>query len=56
MTCCSHECFESTFNDRHAVKQLKRYRSSGPNRTTRMLLDALRAGGVRDAALLDVGA
>jgi SAM-dependent methyltransferase len=56
MTCCSHECFESTFNDRHAVKQLKRYRRSGPNKTTRMLLDALRAGGIRDASVLDVGA
>jgi SAM-dependent methyltransferase len=56
MTCCSHECFESTFDERHAAKQLKQYRRRGPNKTTRMLLDALRAGGVRDAALLDVGA
>src|SRR5688500_15610532 len=56
MTCCSHECFESTFDDRHATKQLKHYRRSGPNKTTRMLLDALRAGGIRDASVLDVGA
>jgi 2-polyprenyl-3-methyl-5-hydroxy-6-metoxy-1,4-benzoquinol methylase len=56
MTCCSHECFESTFDERHATKQLKRYRRRGPNKTTRMLLDALRAGGIDDASVLDVGA
>ena len=56
MSCCSHECFESTFDDRHAAKQLKRYRRRGPNATTRMLLDSLRAAGIRDASVLDVGA
>ena len=56
MTCCSPECFESTFNDRHAAKQLKHYRKRGPNKTTRMLVDALRAAGIRDASVLDVGA
>jgi 2-polyprenyl-3-methyl-5-hydroxy-6-metoxy-1,4-benzoquinol methylase len=56
MTCCSHECFESTFNERHAAKQLKNYRRRGPEATTRLLVDALRAEGVRDASLLDVGA
>jgi 2-polyprenyl-3-methyl-5-hydroxy-6-metoxy-1,4-benzoquinol methylase len=56
MTCCSHECFESTFDERHAAKQLKRYRRRGPNKTTRLLLDALRAAGIRDASVLDVGA
>jgi Methyltransferase domain len=56
MSCCSQECFESTFDDRHADKQLKRYRRGGPNATTRMLLDGLRAAGIRDASMLDVGA
>ena len=56
MACCSPECFESTFDERHAKKQLKRYRRRGPNKTTRMLLDALRTVGVRDASVLDVGA
>ena len=56
MTCCSSECFESTFNDRRARQQLKRYRKRGPDKTTRMLLDALRAAGIRNASLLDVGA
>ena len=56
MTCCSHECFESTFDERRAKKQLKHYRKRGPDKTTRMLLDALRAAGIRDASVLDVGA
>ena len=56
MTCCSHECFESTFNERHATKQLKHYRRRGPEATTRLLLDALRAAGIDGASLLDVGA
>ena len=56
MTCCSSECFESTFNERRAKRQLKRYRKRGPEKTTGMLVDALRAAGVRDASLLDVGA
>ncbi|HEX4935445.1 MAG TPA: class I SAM-dependent methyltransferase [Gemmatimonadaceae bacterium] len=56
MTCCSPESFESTFDERHATKQLRRYRRRGPNKTTRLLLEALRAGGVKDASVLDVGA
>lgn len=56
MSCCSGECFDSTFNERHATRQLRRYRKRGANKTTRMLLDALRAEGIRDASLLDVGA
>jgi 2-polyprenyl-3-methyl-5-hydroxy-6-metoxy-1,4-benzoquinol methylase len=56
MTCCSHECFESTFDERRATKQLKHYRRRGPDKTTRMLLDALRAEGIRGASVLDVGA
>lgn len=56
MTCCSHEYFESTFDDGHATKQLRRYRRRGPNATTRMLLDAVRAAGIDDASVLDIGA
>lgn len=56
MTCCAHSCFESTFNARHATKQLKRYHRRGPNKTTRMLLDALRAANTENASVLDIGA
>ena len=56
MTCCTGECFDSTFDERHAATQLRRYRKRGPNKTTEMLVDALRAEGVRDASVIDVGA
>jgi magnesium-protoporphyrin O-methyltransferase len=56
MSCCSHECFDSTFDDRHAAATLKQYQTRGPNRTTRMLLLGLRAEGIQDASVLDVGA
>jgi len=56
MTCCTPGCFESMFNERRARKQLKRYRRGGPEKTTRLLVDALRAAGIQDASVLDVGA
>ena len=56
VACCPSECYESTFNERHAAKQLRRYRRKGPNKTTRMLLAGLRSAGIGDAAVLDVGA
>lgn len=56
MACCASNCYESTFNERHAAKQLRRYRRKGPNKTTRMLLDGLRSAGIADAAVLDIGA
>jgi magnesium-protoporphyrin O-methyltransferase len=43
------------FGDKHAAKDLKRYRAKGPDKTTRFLLDALEAEGVRGASVLDVG-
>ena len=55
MNCCQREGYETQFNDRQAAKDLKRYRKKGPDKTTRLLLDALRAEGVRGASLLDVG-
>jgi SAM-dependent methyltransferase len=56
MNCCQGEGYESQFDDRHAAKDLKRYRRKGPDKTTRLLLDALRAEGIGDASVLDVGA
>ncbi|HKW11339.1 MAG TPA: class I SAM-dependent methyltransferase [Gemmatimonadaceae bacterium] len=55
MSCCRCECYESQFGDKHASKDLKRYRRRGPDETTRLLLDALKAEGVKGASLLDVG-
>lgn len=56
MSCCEREHYESTFDDKHAAKDLKRYRRKGPDKTTRLLLDALLAEGIADTTLLDVGA
>jgi len=55
MSCCSCEGYQSQFGERHAAKDLRRYRRKGPDRTTRLLLDQLRAVGVRGRSLLDIG-
>ena len=55
MTGCQCECYSSQFDEKHAIKDLKRYRANGPDKTTRLLLDLLEAEGVRGASLLDVG-
>ena len=55
MSWCQCECYESQFGDRHAARDVKRYRRKGPDKTTRLLLDALKAEGVEGASLLDVG-
>jgi magnesium-protoporphyrin O-methyltransferase len=49
---------EREFNDRVVRRQLRRLRRKGPDRVTRLLIDALRrasAGRHRDGLLLDVG-
>ena len=51
--CCA--CYADKFDDARADDDLARYRRDGPSHTTRLLLDALRAEGVADATLLDVG-
>ena len=55
MSCCQCQGIEALFDERTARKDLKRYRSKGPLRTTRILLDALKAKGVAGATLLDIG-
>ena len=44
------------FDRRSAEADLERYRRSGPDTSTRMLLDMIRARGVRGASVLDIGA
>jgi len=56
LSCCQCQGCDSQFGVKHAEKDLKRYRKSGPDVTTRMLLDALKTQGLRGATLLDVGA
>jgi SAM-dependent methyltransferase len=46
----------NVFTERTAQDELRRYRRDGPDRPTRILLDAIVAEGVDGATLLDVGA
>ena len=43
------------FDDKTATKELKAYRKKGPNKTTRILIDTLKAEGVEKMTLLDIG-
>lgn len=55
MDCCQCRGIEGFFNQRTAAQSLDSYRRKGPARSTRILLDALRAAGVEGASLLDIG-
>lgn len=55
MTGCGCGSYDALFNAKRAARDLKRYRRKGPDKTTRLLLDALRSAGVQDASVLDVG-
>jgi hypothetical protein len=45
----------NTFSSKEAEQDLRRYRENGPDRTTRALVNAIRARGIDGATLLDVG-
>jgi SAM-dependent methyltransferase len=53
--CCQCRGAEAVFDQRMAKRDLWKYRKSGPGRTTRILIEALVAEGVKDATLLDIG-
>ena len=55
MNCCQCQGIEGFFNQREAARRIKAYQRNGPDRSTRVLLDALRASGVEGATLLDIG-
>jgi magnesium-protoporphyrin O-methyltransferase len=56
MSCCP-QCvgIEEQFGRKRAARELRRYRRRGPDRPTRLLIEALRAQGVEGLTLLDVG-
>ncbi|MGH7679808.1 MAG: methyltransferase [Gemmatimonadaceae bacterium] len=54
MDCCKPD-YDTVFGAKRAKKDLKRYRKKGPDKTTRVLIDALTATGVRHKTLLDIG-
>lgn len=56
MGCCD-QCAggANVFEKKWADRKLKDYLKSGPDKTTRMLIDALKAEGVDGLSLLDIG-
>ncbi len=53
---CSHCCgIEKEFDQKHAARDLKRYRKRGPGKTTRWLLDTITAWGLHGNVVLDIG-
>jgi hypothetical protein len=55
MNCCQCQGIEELFNQETVDKELAHYRKKGPDKTTRWLIDAIRAEGVQGQTLLDVG-
>jgi magnesium-protoporphyrin O-methyltransferase len=56
MDACGCDSFTDIFDEGTARDDIERYRSEGPDGTTRLLLDMIRSAGVADATLLDIGA
>ncbi|MGD8402966.1 MAG: methyltransferase [Anaerolineales bacterium] len=55
MSCCQCQGIEELFSEEYVAKELKRYRKRGPDKTTRMLINALKEEDVRGLTLLDIG-
>ena len=55
MSCGQCQGIEALFDSKKAARDLHRYRESGPWKTTRILIDALRAEGAEGMTLLDIG-
>lgn len=55
MDCCQIETIDSHFHHQKADKKLAEFRKKGSQKTTRILVDALIAQGIKGATLLDIG-
>ena len=55
MASCQCQGIERLFDRREALRKLHTYARQGPDRTTRLLLDAVKAAGIEGATLLDIG-
>jgi 2-polyprenyl-3-methyl-5-hydroxy-6-metoxy-1,4-benzoquinol methylase len=55
MTCPHCRGIEKIFDQETAERDLKTYRARGPGTTTRLLIEALKAAGIADRTLLDIG-
>jgi 2-polyprenyl-3-methyl-5-hydroxy-6-metoxy-1,4-benzoquinol methylase len=55
MECCQCQALEHLFDPREAQRELRQYRRRGPSKTTRLLVDAIKAQGIDGLTLLDIG-
>jgi hypothetical protein len=55
MNCCQCQGIEELFSQQYVTKELLRYRAKGPDKTTRMLTEAIKEVGVEGLTLLDIG-
>jgi len=53
--CCQCQGLEDQFGPDLAARELRRFRRRGPNRSTQILIDGLRAAGITGASVLDIG-
>jgi 2-polyprenyl-3-methyl-5-hydroxy-6-metoxy-1,4-benzoquinol methylase len=55
MNCCQCQGIEELFNENYVTRELSQYRAKGPDKTTRMLVDALLETDIQGLTLLDIG-
>lgn len=55
VNCCQCEGIATQFGPETARRELRRFRRRGPNDSTRLLIDDLRAADIAGASLLDIG-
>lgn len=55
MDCCQCQGIEMRFDQKYVARKLKKYRKTGPKKTARQLIEALRAEGIEGMTLLDIG-
>ena len=55
MPCNCCEVTDNAFSEDEARADLKQYRRHGPAKQTKLILEAVRSLGLKDAALLDIG-
>ncbi len=55
MVTCQCQGVEEIFDTPWVTKELRRYRAKGPNKTTRILVQALKEAGVKGLTVMDIG-
>ena len=55
MNCCQCQGIEELFSQQYVSRELARYLAKGPDKTTRMLTEAIKNEGIEGLTLLDIG-